>query len=63
MKKQNFLDLIGGGVFMLGLAYLMMWVLINWAMGCGEVFYNANGSYTPGYCAPFWPWEFFGGKW
>jgi hypothetical protein len=57
------LELIGAGAFMLGFAYFFVWIIINWIMGCGEVFYLADGSYIPGECAPFAPWEFFGGNW
>ena len=57
------LQFIGAGAFMLFFAYCFMWVLLNWLMGCGEAFYQADGSYIMGECAPFWPWEFFGGAW
>ena len=61
--SRRVLELIGAGAFMLFFAYLIMWVLINWVMGCGEVFYTADGSYVPGECSPFWPWDLFGGNW
>ena len=56
-------EFIGAGAFMLGFAYFFVWVILNWIMGCGEVFYLADGSYIPGECAPFAPWEFFVGNW
>ena len=61
--SRRVLELTGAGAFMLAFSYFMVWVLLNWLMGCGEVFYQADGSYIPGDCAPFLPWEFFGGAW
>ena len=61
--SRRVLELIGGGAFMLAFSYFMVWVLLNWLMGCGEAFYQADGSYLMGDCAPFLPWEFFGGAW
>ena len=61
--SRRVLELIGGGAFMLAFSYFMVWVLLNWLMGCGEAFYQADGSYLMGECAPFLPWEFFGGAW
>ena len=61
--SRRALELIGGGAFMLAFSYFMVWVLLNWLMGCGEAFYQADGSYLMGDCAPFLPWEFFGGAW
>ena len=60
---RRVLELIGGGAFMLAFSYFMVWILLNWFMGCGEAFYQADGSYIMGDCAPFLPWEFFGGAW
>ena len=57
------LQFIGAGAFMLFFSYCFMWVLLNWLMGCGEAFYQADGSYLMGDCAPFLPWDFFGGAW
>lgn len=56
-------EFIGAGAFMLAFSYFMVWVLLNWFMGCGEAFYQADGSYIMGECAPFLPWDFFGGNW
>lgn len=61
--SRRVLELIGGGAFMLAFSYFMVWVLLNWLMGCGEAFYQADGSYLMGDCAPLLPWEFFGGAW
>ena len=61
--SRRVLELIGGGAFMLAFSYFMVWILLNWFMGCGEAFYQADGSYIMGDCAPFLPWEFFGGAW
>lgn len=50
MVYQNFLlRFIGGGfVALLGAAFFV-WVLVNWATGCGETIYTATGS-MPGEC-------------
>lgn len=61
--SRRVLELTGAGAFMLAFSYFMVWVLLNWFMGCGEVFYLADGSYIPGDCAPFLPWEFFSPNW
>ena len=61
--SRRVLDLIGAGAVTLFFAYCFAWVLLNWLMGCGEAFYQANGSYIMGDCAPFLPWNFFGGAW
>jgi hypothetical protein len=54
---------MGGGLAMLGFSYFMLYVIINFLMGCGEAFYQADGSYIMGQCAPFLPWDFFGPNW
>ena len=56
-------EFIGAGAFMLAFSYFFLWLILNWLMGCGEAFYQADGSYILGECAPFAPWEFFGGAW
>ena len=61
--SRRVLEFIGGGLAMLGFSYFMLYVLINFLMGCGEAFYQADGSYLMGECAPFLPWEFFGPNW
>lgn len=61
--SRRVLELTGAGALMLFFSYCFMWVLLNWLMGCGEVFYLADGSYIPGDCAPFLPWEFFSPNW
>jgi hypothetical protein len=60
---RRVLDLLGAGVGMVFVAYFMVWILLNWFMGCGEAFYQADGSYLMGDCAPFLPWNFFGPNW
>ena len=52
-----------GGLFGLFFAYLAVYIGVNWIMGCGEVFYTADGGTIAGECSPFWPWDFFGGAW
>ena len=61
--SRRVLEFLGTGALLVFLAYFFLFILINWLMGCGEVFYQADGSYIPGECAPFLPWEFFGGNW
>jgi hypothetical protein len=61
--SRRVLEIIGGGAFMLFFSYCFMWVLLNFLMGCGEAFYQADGSYIMGDCAPFLPWEFFTPNW
>ena len=61
--SRRVLDLLGASALMVFVAYFMVWILLNWLMGCGEAFYQADGSYLMGECAPFLPWEFFGGAW
>ena len=61
--SRRVLDLIGAGAVTLFFAHCFIWVLLNWLMGCGEAFYQADGSYLMGDCAPFLPWNFFGGAW
>ena len=61
--SRRVLDLLGASALMVFVAYFMVWILLNWFMGCGEAFYQADGSYLMGECAPFLPWEFFGGAW
>lgn len=60
---QKLAEITGGGLALLGFSYFMLYVLINFLMGCGEAFYQADGSYLMGQCAPFLPWEFFGPNW
>jgi len=60
---QKIAEVMGGGLALLGFSYFMLYVLINFLMGCGEAFYQADGSYLMGQCAPFLPWEFFGPNW
>jgi hypothetical protein len=60
---RRVLELTAGAVGTLFFAYFMVWLLLNWFMGCGEAFYQADGSYIMGDCAPFLPWEFFGPNW
>ena len=60
---QKLAEITGGGLALLGFSYFMLYVLINFLMGCGEAFYQADGSYLMGECAPFLPWEFFGPNW
>ena len=31
-------------------AFLIAWVLINWMMGCGETWVQADGTYIAGEC-------------
>ena len=57
------LAFLGKAGFMLFFSYMLFYILLNWMMGCGEVFYTADGSYIPGECSPFWPWDLFGGNW
>jgi len=56
-----------GYVFFVGLVCVFMagvfaLVLINWAMGCGEVFYYANGTWETGECLLI-PYEVQRGTW
>ena len=61
--SRRVLDLTGAGAVTLFFAYCFAWVLLNWLMGCGEAFYQADCSYLMGDCAPFLPWNFFGPNW
>jgi hypothetical protein len=61
--SRRVLAFLGKSAFMLFFSYMFFYILLNWLMGCGEAFYQADGSYILGECAPFLPWEFFGGNW
>jgi len=61
--SRRVLAFLGKTAFMLFFSYMFFYILLNWMMGCGEVFYTADGSYIPGECSPFWPWDLFGGAW
>lgn len=45
-----------------GFAALIAFVLINWAMGCGEVFYYPDGTWQTGECFLL-PYEVARGTW
>jgi len=63
MDNEKLLNYIGGPLLLLAFSYVFFWVVVNWLLGCGEVFYTAGGGTIPGDCAPFWPWDLFGGNW
>jgi hypothetical protein len=50
--RGSILNVIAGGAVLLCAALFVVWVLVNWATGCGETIYTASGSY-PGECVSF----------
>ena len=47
---NKFLDFIVGALVLSLLAVVLMIVLVNWSLGCGEVFVYANGTHHFGEC-------------
>ena len=67
-RRENIegLFMVGYAAF-IGLVTLAMMggfalVLLNWAMGCGEVFYYPDGTWTTGECLLI-PYETTSGTW
>lgn len=48
--KKSVLEILLGFVVSCMFAALMALVLVNWVMGCGEVFYYPDGSWVTGDC-------------
>ena len=42
--------LAGQALLTIAMSILLSWLLINWMMGCGEVFHAANGALIQGEC-------------
>jgi hypothetical protein len=49
-RNQRIIDFSLGVLFSIIFGFFMAWLLINWAMGCGEYFYTADGSIVYGEC-------------
>jgi hypothetical protein len=43
-------DLLLQTAGLLLVSVFLVWVLVNWLMGCGESFPTANGTYIAGEC-------------
>ena len=48
MKK--YLDIAAAGLVLICFSFLMAYTLINWALGCGESFPQADGTRIQGEC-------------
>jgi hypothetical protein len=48
MKK--YLDIAAAALILVCFSFLMAYTLINWALGCGESFPQADGSRIQGEC-------------
>ena len=48
MKK--YLDIAAAGLVLICFSFLMAYTLINWALGCGESFPQADGTRVQGEC-------------
>jgi len=48
MKK--YLDIAAAGLVLICFSFLMAYTFINWALGCGESFPQANGTRIQGEC-------------
>lgn len=66
MKKQTKMDIVHrvllDTLIALGISVLFAWLLINFALGCGDVYHTADGRLIAGECAGM-PWvEYQGGE-
>jgi len=48
MKK--YLDIAAAGLVLICFSFLMAYTLLNWALGCGESFPQADGTRVQGEC-------------
>ena len=48
MKK--YLDIAAAGLVLICFSFLMAYTFINWALGCGESFPQADGTRIQGEC-------------
>ena len=48
MKK--YLDIAAAGLVLICFSFLMAYTLMNWALGCGESFPQADGTRIQGEC-------------
>lgn len=46
-----------GAVCMGAFGFFFAWILINWLMGCGESFPQADGTRVMGECLSILPWR------
>ena len=50
---HKFVDFIVGALTLALLALILAIVLVNWSLGCGEVFVYADGTHHVGECIKF----------
>ena len=50
---DKFVDFVVGALVLSLLAVVLMIVLVNWSLGCGEVFIYADGTHHFGECIKF----------
>ena len=50
---DKFVDFVVGALVLSLLAVVLMIVLVNWSLGCGEVFVYADGTHHFGECIKF----------
>ena len=46
-----------GAVATAALGFFFAWLILNWLMGCGESFPQADGSRVMGECLSILPWR------
>ena len=51
------LEHVAGFITMTLFALFFAWIVINWLMGCGESFPQADGTRVMGECLSILPWR------